>query len=63
MFPSVSPKQDNKLPTLETCISLGCIILSCTADVHPALSVMVKLYVPALNPEKSKEPPSVIPVN
>jgi len=24
---------------------------------------MVKLYVPALNPEKSKEPPSVIPVN
>ena len=44
-------------------ISVGSVIVSSTVVVQFSPSVMVKLYVPALNPEKSKAPPSVIEPN
>ena len=43
--------------------SSGSVIDACTVTSQLNASVMVRLYVPALNPEKSKLPPSVVTVN
>ena len=43
--------------------SSGSVIDACTVISQLNASVMVRVYVPALNPEKSKAPPSVIEPN
>jgi hypothetical protein len=62
MFPSVSPKQESSSPEGVLINSAGVSIVSSTVVVQSLASVMVKVYVSALNPEKSKLPPSAIPV-
>ena len=63
ILPSAAPLQLIFSVKSVKLISIAGVIVSSTVVVQFALSVMVKLYVPALNPEKSKGPPSGISVN